>query len=241
MHNLHDVQHRQEPQASAPSSGTLLTAHQVEEMLRVDPSTIYRMAADGRLPAVKVGRQWRFPADGVQALLGGTSTPIGPGGPRLDPMAVQPALDLAASMLGVMLVATDMDGSPISEVANPCPWFAEHADDPGTIAACLVEWKAMADDADLAPHFQTGSLGFQCARVFVRAGSELVGMVLAGGVAPPGSAAEGLYELDEDRRHDVLRTLPKVAAALSTSISRRTPGHRATVDAPTPPTPRRTA
>ena len=35
----------------------LLTTQQLQELIRVDRSTIYRMAEDGRLPAVKVGRQ----------------------------------------------------------------------------------------------------------------------------------------------------------------------------------------
>ena len=49
---------------------TLLTTKQVQEIFRVDRSTIYRMAEDGRLPAVKVGRQWRFPSERVELLLG---------------------------------------------------------------------------------------------------------------------------------------------------------------------------
>ena len=52
----------------------LLTAQQVREVLDIDTSTIYRMASDGRLAAVKVGRQWRFPADQIERLVGGVTT-----------------------------------------------------------------------------------------------------------------------------------------------------------------------
>ena len=38
----------------------LLTLQEVAELLRVNEATVYRMARDGGLPAVKVGRQWRF-------------------------------------------------------------------------------------------------------------------------------------------------------------------------------------
>jgi len=48
----------------------MLTAKDVQELLQVDRSTVYRMAEDGRLPAVKVGKQWRFPADQLQHSLG---------------------------------------------------------------------------------------------------------------------------------------------------------------------------
>jgi excisionase family DNA binding protein len=38
----------------------LLTIAQVAEYLNVDKFTIYRMVADGQIPAFKVGNQWRF-------------------------------------------------------------------------------------------------------------------------------------------------------------------------------------
>ena len=43
----------------------MLTAREVQDLLQVDRSTIYRMAEDGRLPAVKVGKQWRFPPEEI--------------------------------------------------------------------------------------------------------------------------------------------------------------------------------
>ena len=207
------MQNRQGAQADTGAAPDLLTAKQVQDRLHVDATTIYRMAADGRLPAFKVGRQWRFPADGVQTLLAGGG--FTPGRTPLDPAPVQAVLDVSAPMLGVMMVATDMQGRPISEVANPCPWFAERAQDDETLAACTAEWRAMAEDLDFAPRFQQASLGFECARVFVRFGSELVGQVLAGGVAPAGEHTGGLHELTAEQRRVVLDALPKVSAALS--------------------------
>ena len=47
----------------------LLTTRQLQEILRVDRTTIYRMAESGRLPAVKVGNQWRFPRDQIETWL----------------------------------------------------------------------------------------------------------------------------------------------------------------------------
>jgi excisionase family DNA binding protein len=203
-------------EASAGSPDVLLTTRQVEDRLHVDSSTLYRMASDGRLTAVKVGRQWRFPAAAVEALLASGS----PSAPTPPPdSTVQAVLDVCASLLGVMMVATDMAGRPVSAVANPCPWFAQRADDETTLMACTREWQVMADDLDFAPHFQLGTLGFECARVFVRSGSELVGMVLVGGVAPQGSDTPGLYHLDAGRRQAVLDALPKVSAVLSRSAS----------------------
>ena len=39
----------------------LLTTKELQDVPHVDRTTIYRMAESGRIPAVKVGNQWRFP------------------------------------------------------------------------------------------------------------------------------------------------------------------------------------
>jgi hypothetical protein len=117
-----------------------------------------------------------------------------------------------------MMVATDMHGRPLTGVANPSRWFAARADDPASLADCVVEWKILADEPDFEPQFLTGQLGFQCARAYIRSGTSLVGMVLAGGVAPPGNDSDELYHLDAAQRGRVLTALPKVAAALSRTL-----------------------
>ena len=37
-----------------------LTAEEIAEYLKVDIMTIYRLAKEGKIPASKVGHQWRF-------------------------------------------------------------------------------------------------------------------------------------------------------------------------------------
>jgi excisionase family DNA binding protein len=49
--------------------GRLLTVAEVAELLRINKSTVYRMAKQGRLPATRVGRQWRFRESVLQGLL----------------------------------------------------------------------------------------------------------------------------------------------------------------------------
>ena len=51
-----------------------LTAKQVEDLLNVDRTTIYRMLKDGRLAGVKIGQQWRFYTHKVEELLSGAET-----------------------------------------------------------------------------------------------------------------------------------------------------------------------
>ena len=43
-----------------------------------------------------------------------------------------------------MAVITDMDGRPLTVVANPCGYYASIAEHPGAAAACLAEWRQFA-------------------------------------------------------------------------------------------------
>jgi len=42
-----------------------LTLEQIAEYLQMSTSSIYKMAQAGKIPAYKVGRQWRFKKDEV--------------------------------------------------------------------------------------------------------------------------------------------------------------------------------
>ena len=39
---------------------TLLTTEQIAQYLKVDKFTVYRLVTQGKIPAFKVGNQWRF-------------------------------------------------------------------------------------------------------------------------------------------------------------------------------------
>ncbi|HPF35458.1 MAG TPA: helix-turn-helix domain-containing protein [Candidatus Krumholzibacteria bacterium] len=47
----------------------LMTLAEVAAYLRLSKDTVYRMASAGRLPASKVGSQWRFRRDDVEQWL----------------------------------------------------------------------------------------------------------------------------------------------------------------------------
>lgn len=175
---------------------TFLTTQDVQALLHVDKSTVYRMADDGRLPGVKVGRQWRFPADQIADQLGVTTTPtpssLHPNGTLphlaelLDDDATRTITELLADLYGVMAVVTDMDGNPLTPVVNPCGFYTAIAARPAASQLCITEWRSFAQRPQMAPpRFTPSHLGFHCARTFVWAGTEPVGMLLIGGVTPP--------------------------------------------------------
>ncbi|PCH60166.1 MAG: DNA-binding protein [Gammaproteobacteria bacterium] len=44
----------------------ILTLKEVEEYLKLNDKTAYRLAAEGRLPGFKVGGSWRFRREDIQ-------------------------------------------------------------------------------------------------------------------------------------------------------------------------------
>jgi excisionase family DNA binding protein len=167
-----------------------LTARDVQELIRVDRSTIYRMAESGRLPAIKIGRQWRFPSDAIHEWLG--STPNGE--PDTRPRSsTQDIADLFADLYGVMVIVTDIAGNPLTTVSNPCGYFSAVSGEASALERCVTEWKALGDQYDFEPRLRPSHLGFLCTRAFIRVGNQLAGMVISGGIAPddwPPSTAE---------------------------------------------------
>ena len=176
---------------------TLLTTKEVQDLFKVDKSTIYRMAEDGRIPAVKVGRQWRFPSDQLDNLLGGavpTSVAPSPSAPPAGELALEAVLpaetaqmvaDLAAGLFDVMAVVMDMEGKSLSTVSNPCGYFSAVFEGTDAADRCADSWRQLGQEIDLEPRFLPSHLGFLCARSFIRHGHRLVGMLIVGGVAPP--------------------------------------------------------
>lgn len=172
---------------------TLLSTKDLQELINVDKSTIYRMAEDGRLPAIKVGRQWRFPAEKIGEMLGGLTAsprPVAPSGAASDlgvllvADTAEAVVELVADLFGVMAVITDMAGRPITDVANPNGYFRAIADRPDAIAKCAEGWRELGEDGGLESRFKPSHLGFLCSRTFIRVGNELVGMLIVGGIAP---------------------------------------------------------
>ncbi|RPI25731.1 MAG: helix-turn-helix domain-containing protein [Actinobacteria bacterium] len=217
-----------------------LTASDLTRMLRIDKSTVYRMAEDGRLRGIKVGRQWRFPADALGRSLGIETR----GADAIDLARAERLCGLFAELYGVMLVVADPTGRPVTGVINPSHYMALLARRPGVLDRCASEWGDLAGEPGTAPRLRQSYLGFLCARVFIRSGFELIGMVVAGGLAPDAwpppyeriaaiardagvapaelaAAAGSLPRMDETARAGFLAALPVLATHLSPDFERR--------------------
>jgi excisionase family DNA binding protein len=207
MQAVQETQLTRERASSLP--GDLLSADEVGRRLGIDVSTVYRMAGDGRLSAIKVGRQWRFPVDAIPVM--GSDSPI-------DVSTAEAVAAVAADLLGAMVVITDLEGRPMTSVHNPCERYRQASTE--AAEACVQEWRDLAARNDFVPRFHRGALDFDCAAAFIRAGDRLVGLVIAGGVAPLDEPAPDVHVLTKAQRSLVLDSLPRIAAAV---VERRTP------------------
>ncbi len=189
----------------------LMTTNQVQELLQIDRTTIYRMVENGRLPAIRVGKQWRFPRPEIERWLQSQAvTPntaptsdsvesatapsgLSSGDPKLVNSALRDLVPLTCSqliqdafadILGVMMVTTDMQGQPVTTVSNPCGFYLALAQDPNALSQCIHSWQQLAANPAIEPKFYLNEMGLLCARGLIRVGSELKGMVIIGGIAP---------------------------------------------------------
>lgn len=175
-------------------------------LLRVDRTTIYRMVDGGQLPALRVGKQWRFARSDVERWLqngrygalsplpagdngrGAPTATAGPSGGLADALPLrcaQSAQDAFADLLGVTMVITDMQGRPVTQMSNPCGFVnALMGRRPDGIQHCVATWQQMAGQVALEPKFTLNEMGLMCARGLIRVGAELKGMVVIGGIAP---------------------------------------------------------
>lgn len=236
----------------------MLTAKDMQELLQVDRSTIYRMAEGQRLPAIKIGKQWRFPSDQIERWLNGrvepTPVPVEVIKPQptghndladiLPLECVQLILDTFAETLGVMLVVTDMNGTPITEVSNSCGLFEVISQNPAAVQKCVESWQEIGAALELEPRFRPSHLGLLCARGLVRVGTELKGMVVVGGIAPKSwpptleavqtmavefgvepdrltTHLSEVFHLDEGDQVEILTTIQKVANIIAHIVNER--------------------
>jgi excisionase family DNA binding protein len=51
------------------TAATVMTVEEAAEYLRFHPSTVYRLARSGQLPARKVGKQWRLHRESIDRWL----------------------------------------------------------------------------------------------------------------------------------------------------------------------------
>jgi len=173
----------------------LLTTRQVQNLLKVDRITIYRMLADGRLKAVKIGQQWRFPASEVERLLNGEITVESPATIPLTqaPMPVhclQTVQNLFTSVSQVGGLVVDTTGEPVTAMSGNCQLCRMMQSTPSGALACRESWKAMVMAAANGEREFTCHAGLNYLAAPVVDGETLVGWLVAGQIRLTNPVAE---------------------------------------------------
>lgn len=173
----------------------LLTTRALQDLLQLDRVTIYRMVKEGELPALRVGGQWRFSAEAIDAWLQGQRGEPAAQPPRriappdlaslqLDDLIDLPTLQAIqnqfAQLVGVAAFITDLEGQPFAPCSR-CSAFCQiiHSR-PAGMAACQASWRSIAqlEGKDAAIH--TCHAGIQYASAPVSVGEQRLGLVTAG-------------------------------------------------------------
>ena len=196
----------------------LLTARQVQEMLNVDRTTIYRMLKDGRLVGVKVGQHWRFSAREVNELLAGNPKTV-----EIEPVAaenalplhcMQPVQDVFAELAEIGAVTTDNKGNPLTRISNSCDFCKLILGSDEGRAACVTSWHKLVEQEKTSPEFTTCHAGLQYARARIEVNGELIALLVSGqfyGSAPDAQEeAERIRSLA--RTYNIDESLLKQAA-----------------------------
>lgn len=127
---------------------------QVQEILKVDRITIYRMLNDGRLKGIKIGQQWRFPHSEIERMLTGEEVAGISGGNQfaaIGPDAtfpthcIQTIQNLYSEISRFGAVVVDMNGFPLTTFSRPTKFSAlVNSSVPGR-ASCHTDWKQAAE------------------------------------------------------------------------------------------------
>ncbi|MCL4395916.1 MAG: PocR ligand-binding domain-containing protein [Chloroflexi bacterium] len=178
----------------------LLTTKQLQELLKVDRTTIYRMLSDGRLTGIRVGGQWRFPRATLEQCLvnpkapkpAGPSEAITPKTDFLPLDCLEPIQDIFATAADVGAVTTSIDGKPLIEFSNSCAFCRLVLASPVGRERCQASWARLAQTAEHAPRVERCHAGLSYARGRIQVGQEFVGMLFAGQFVTSEQALESL-------------------------------------------------
>jgi excisionase family DNA binding protein len=173
----------------------LLTTRQLMDLLQLDRTTIYRMLNDGRLPALRVGGQWRFSRQAIEAQMQASQLPtfVGekgaveksppPPAPNTDVLplhCLQPIQQVFAQTAGIGAVTTNLDGKPLTTVSNSCPFCSLIlATDKGR-ALCEASWRRLAGEAGKTPRIEKCHAGFAYARGWITVDGSSIAMIFGG-------------------------------------------------------------
>jgi excisionase family DNA binding protein len=127
-----------EPVAPHPNDDIFMTAEEVIAYLQVNLRTVYRLIKAGKIPAIRVGRQWRFKKRDIDAWLETQ---------RASPAAADPASQARATRAPRVLVVDDEPS--IREMLTRTLSSERYEVDEASDASTALELLQHSEDYDL--------------------------------------------------------------------------------------------
>lgn len=166
----------------------LLTTRQLQELLQVDRTTIYRMLNDGRLQGIRVGGQWRFPRTVLEDCLiatkpgksVATTESVTPSADVLPLSCIEPIQDVFGSAADVGSVTTNLEGKLLTTPSNSCRFCDLILASPEGRNRCEASWKKLAQSTSSHPKIEHCHAGLLYARGRIQVENEFVAMIFAG-------------------------------------------------------------
>lgn len=199
----------------------LLTAKQVQHLLSIDRTTIYRMLKDGRLQGIKVGNQWRFHSDEIEKM---TTVPLGEDeasqiSAGIFPLhCVQSIQNIFAQIAEVGAVTVDDDGEMLTEISN-CSEFCDLImASPEGRKACMASRQQLLAQSEDEPQFCKCHAGLHCVAAFIDVSGQSSAAIIAGQyyLEPPDEVEQAarveylasVYGLDRELLIDACQDIP---------------------------------
>lgn len=183
-----------------------MTTRQLQELLKIDRITIYRMLEDGRLRGFKVGGQWRFQRREVERWLAqqrppaSASDPAGadperfPGAATVLPLTcIQGLQNILAEASGGAAVTLSETAQPLTEVSGACRLCRLILSSQEGSSRCRASWRSRAScPEDAAPMPCHAGLHYLAGAIQV--GGRTVATILLGQLVPGAMAGPALRE-----------------------------------------------
>lgn len=223
----------------------LLTTKQLQDLLKIDRITVYRMLNSGRLRGVKIGNQWRFPQSEIDRLLG-EEPQTAEEEPCEDDVisdfpseCVNKVQDIFAGILDIGAVTVSLQGEMLTEPTISNPFCKMMLSCPSGRNACKESWRKLAQNQAMQPPFLTCHAGLNYLGAQITFNDQPTALLIAGQFLVNGqtnvldesrirklAAIHGLSYPDLQR---VVPKIPQLKPAQMTQVQEWTPKVAATV------------
>jgi excisionase family DNA binding protein len=163
----------------------LLTTRQLQELLKIDRITVYRMLNDGRLKGVKIGNQWRFPQSEIDRLLGEEKGDVEPENTDVvltdfPSGCVQMVQEIFAGIIGIGAITITLQGEALTEPVYANPFCKLMLASSSGRKACQASWRKIALHTTGEPPFQICHAGLCYQRALITLNDHPAAWLVAG-------------------------------------------------------------